>query len=318
MLSPARPVLTVFGTPNTVNGQTRHLPAARALDQARAQGYIRHDDPRLATDPHKVASLALRSYEGLEHAAIHAVGKDGQQQGLVANMLLVARNPGPADLSKVDPAYGKEGRLANAVETAGVRLYMTAKQKGDAALEAQAMALFAVAAAAHTQGAQQAATRGTDRGAPSVVEAAAAQKRDPLTVTQDLVQLGIIGAKDPRARVSEADVHALDKATALARTAPNRPGAPSMDATTKADRTDLALVGNPIARRAEQAALHAHGQGHDHETVHSKLSAAFAVERMRQQESRESQKMRDSTASTHIPTKTEKTPSLFRRSGEAR
>lgn len=318
MLSPARPVLTVFGTPNTVNGQTRHLPAARALDQARAHGMLRHDDPRLSIDPHKIASLALRSYEGLEHAAIHAVGKDGQQQGFVANMLLMARHPGPADLSKVDPAYGKEGRLANAMETAGVRLYTTAKRTGDSALEAQAMALFAVAAAAHTQGAQQAATRGTDRNAPSVIEAAGAQKRDPLVVTQDLVQLGVLDAKDPRARVAEADVHALDKATALARTAPNRPGTSALDSASKADRTDLALVGNPIARRAEQAALHAHAQGNDHEMVHSKLSAAFAVERLRQQEARETQKMRDSTASTHIPTKTDKTPSLFRRSGEAR
>jgi hypothetical protein len=302
MLSNTRPSLTVFGAPTTIADQNRHLTPGEQIQHARSgpSAVLRHDDPRVQIDMIAANSMAnVLSYEGMERAASRLPegmgGESMPTKGRQAQLaiLMAARedaSSGKGQWAKhADPAYGKPGRLAASMEGAGLHMYEMAQRTGDPVLKAGAMQALTVAAAAHLVGAREAALQGTNTERLSVVEAAASQRRDPLAVASDMVQLGVLPSTDPRARIKATDVD-MDKTTALQRVLPVR--AMPLDPTTqidRADKVDISVTGLTIARQAEQRAvqLATMGEGGQQtantEAAHRQLSAAFAIERMRQE-----------------------------------
>lgn len=254
----------VYGRPVSVGFDTRHVTHDQAL---RAAGIPLVRDPRAHLPRHAVQAYAHMPIEILE-AQARGLGDLTPQQRHVANpnqdpAIQASRATQFAVRTKLAAArhhpdtptdgYGHTGRVARALEEAGLHLHHTHTQTPNGTGLAQARTLLAMAAGAHNKGARQAAMEGYahDPEQGSVARAASAQNRNPLVVVADLVHHHVLDPRDPRARISAPEVAAVSPQEALNRLQP----AQAETATTAATNERIVTLGPLLAHKAEGKAM---------------------------------------------------------------
>jgi hypothetical protein len=210
-------MVTVTGSSTHINGEERFLSYSDSVQHSISTGVLRHDDPRAKLDPNDISRLGLRTSQGLESAAnaMYPTRKaaNGQEQtrndlqkgAAVRSSFAMAQSMSEGEDRTI---LGQPGRIAQSLEATALKLYAQDPK------DERSLQLLKISAAYHNLGSAEKAREGYENH--SVIEAAATQKRNPLSIAEDLRSNKIMDPSDIRLKIKSSDVQ-IDKEEAIKR-----------------------------------------------------------------------------------------------------